>query len=234
MMQVDGSGDHSARAIGKSFLVTQDLRINPGAVGIMRQMSGSGSYGMRNDMADDENAVRESRVTVACIRRRTLNWFFHVGVATLLLATGGMLARAQAQAQVEVSGAWVRPSVPAQKTSGAYMTITSRNAARLVGASSPVAGATELHETRVENNIARMRPAGSLPLAAGRSVELKPGGYHLMLLDLKRQLKAGESVPLVLRVEYPDGRSGEVTVTARVAVADPGTHAGAGHAGHGH
>ena len=149
-------------------------------------------------------------------------------------ALGVLLAASTASAQVTVNDAWVRASVPAQKTSGAYMTITSRDAARLVGASSQVAAVAEIHETRFQNDIARMRPVRAIALPAGRPVQLKPGGYHLMLLDLKRQLKAGESVPIVLQVEDASGKPVNVAVNARVAGAASGATPNAEHPAHGH
>lgn len=103
------------------------------------------------------------------------------------------------------------------------MSLTSSEGARLVGASSPVAGVVEIHEMAMEGNVMKMRPVSGLDLPAGRSVELKPGGYHVMLMDLKRPLRAGERVPIELRLETHDRRlvtqPVEVEVMARAPTA---------------
>jgi copper(I)-binding protein len=78
-----------------------------------------------------------------------------------------------------------------------------------------------VHEMKIDNGIMRMRPAGELTLKAGQSLELKSGGYHLMLMDLKRQLKAGETVPLTLKFKAPDGSVSEVAVKAVAALTQP-------------
>ncbi len=127
-----------------------------------------------------------------------------------------LLAAAPAAAQVAVTDAWVRATVPQQQTSGVYMTLTAAQDARLVGASSPVAAAVEIHQTRMGNNTARMRHARAIELPAAKSVELKPGGYHLMLLGLKRQMKEGESVSIRLIVENKSGNPSSTEIKARV------------------
>ena len=126
-----------------------------------------------------------------------------------------------AQAQVTVERAWARTTVPNQSSSGAFMHITAQRDARLTGARSPVAGVVELHEMKIDNGIMRMRPVGELPLKAGQSIELKSGGYHLMMMDLKRQLKAGEIVPLTLEFKAPDGSVSQVMVKAVAAFTQP-------------
>jgi len=118
-------------------------------------------------------------------------------------------------AQVTVTDPWVRGTVPSQMATGAFMKITAAKTARLVGASSPVAGVVEVHEMAMENNVMRMRAVESLDLPAGRSIELKPGGYHVMLMDLTRELKPGETVPVTLVIEQ-DGKRQNVEVKAVV------------------
>ncbi len=119
-------------------------------------------------------------------------------------------------AQVTVNAAWVRATVPGQKIAGAYLKITSASTAYLTGGSTPVAKAVELHQMSLENNVMKMRPLARLELPAGAAVELKPGGYHLMLIDVTHPLVAGERVPLKLTVEDKDGRRHTVDVTADV------------------
>jgi copper(I)-binding protein len=131
----------------------------------------------------------------------------------VLLAAG--LAGA-AQAQVEVRDAWVRGMVETQKATGAFMRITSQSPARLVGAQTPVAGVVEIHQTTMEGGVMRMRPVEAIELPAGKAVELKPGGYHVMLMQVPRVLKEGETVPLTLEVEGKDGKRQTIEVNARV------------------
>jgi len=150
-------------------------------------------------------------------------------IATLVL--GGLLASAQAMAQVEVSDAWVRGTVPAQTASGAFMTLHAQQDAKLVGVSSPVAAA-ELHEMKMDNNVMRMRQISSLDLPKMQDVQLKPGGYHVMLMGLKQQLKAGDTVPITLKIEQ-NGKVTEQQVNAQVRdVAAPAQ--GGGHGDHKH
>ena len=127
-----------------------------------------------------------------------------------------LLAPACAFAQVRVSDPWVRATVPQQKVSGAFMQISSSRDARLVEVRSPVAGVVEIHEMAMDRGVMRMRPVPGVDLPAGRKVDLKPGGYHLMLMDLKRQLKEGESVPLTLVLEGKDRKRETLEVKAAV------------------
>jgi copper(I)-binding protein len=96
------------------------------------------------------------------------------------------------------------------------MTLRSREPLRLVGASSAVAGVVEIHEMALQNNVMRMRAIEALPLPAGQPVELKPGGYHVMLMDLKRTLRAGEQVAIELQFETADKRRVVQVVQAEV------------------
>jgi len=125
-------------------------------------------------------------------------------------------AAAPAWAQVTVSQPWVRGTVQGQKASGAFMQLKSAEGATLVGARSPVAGVVEIHEMRMESNVMRMRAIPKLDLPAGQAVELKPGGYHVMLMDLKQPLKKGDTVPITLRIQGKDGKPQEVEVKAEV------------------
>lgn len=121
-----------------------------------------------------------------------------------------------AWAQVEVKSAWVRGTVAAQKTTGAYMEIYSARGASLVGAESTAAAAVEVHQMSMDKNVMRMRAVPRLDLPAGKTVEIKPGGYHMMLIDLKRPLKKGDSVPLRLKIENKDKTVSTVEVKAEV------------------
>jgi len=120
-------------------------------------------------------------------------------------------------AQVTVKDPWVRATVPAMKATGAFMQITSAQDARLVEAKSPVAGIIEIHEMAMEKNVMKMRAlADGLVLPAGKVVELKSGGYHVMLMDLKQQMKEGDTVPLTLVIEGKDKKRTTIEVKAPV------------------
>lgn len=122
-----------------------------------------------------------------------------------------------AMAQVEVKDPWIRATVSQQRSTGAFMRLTAVQNARVVQVSSPVAGVAEIHEMSMTDNVMRMRPVNALELPAGKTVELKPGGFHVMLLDLKQTIKEGDEVPLTLVVEGSDGKRNtmEVKLTAR-------------------
>ena len=119
-------------------------------------------------------------------------------IASLITLTTTVWAQSTT---VKVEDAWVRGTVATQKATGAFMRLTPSANARLVSVSSPVAGVVEIHEMAMENDVMKMRQVPGLDLAAGRSMELKPGGYHVMLMDLKRQVKGGDSVPITLVFE---------------------------------
>src|SRR5689334_6601225 len=107
--------------------------------------------------------------------------------AVLLAATLSLPAFA---ADVTVTDAWIRASVQGQATSGAYMTLAAREPLVLTGASTPVAAVAEVHQMRMDGDVMRMGPVeGGLKLVPGTPVELKPGGFHIMLMSLKTQLK---------------------------------------------
>ncbi len=102
-----------------------------------------------------------------------------------------------------VQDAWVRATVPQQKATGAFMKITAARPMKLVGVKSPAAPVAEIHEMRLQDNVMKMRPVDKLDLPAGQAVELKPGGYHVMLMDLAKPVKAGDTVPPAARAGRP-------------------------------
>ena len=133
-----------------------------------------------------------------------------------LAFAAALLLSPPALAQVEVKDPWVRATVPHQQASGAFMRLESAKDTRLVEVRSPVAGAVEIHESTMKDNVMRMQKVPAVPVPAGRGAELKPGGYHVMLLRLKQQLKEGERVPLTLVFEDAQGRREIVEVSAPV------------------
>jgi copper(I)-binding protein len=146
----------------------------------------------------------------------------------VLLASLAFTGAACAQAQPSVEQAWVRASVPGQQATGAFMRITAKEPLKLVGASSPVAGLVEVHEMKMDGDVMRMRPAGPVDLPVGRAFELKPGGYHIMLQELKQPLKAGETVPITLVFRSAKGVESRVDVRAPVSLQPPAGAAAAG------
>jgi len=131
------------------------------------------------------------------------------------------VAAAGATAQTVVKDAWVRGTVAQQKASGMFAQITSSRGGKLVSAASPVAGVVEIHEMKMDGDVMKMKAVPGIELPAGKTVELKPGGYHIMLMDLKKELKAGETVPMTLVVEGADNQRETIDVKATVrALAD--------------
>ncbi len=148
----------------------------------------------------------------------------------LLLLTA--LGSASAWAQVKVEQAWARATVQGQKATGAFMKITATQATQLVAVATPVAGVAEVHEMKMEGGVMKMRAMPALDLPAGQAVELKPGGYHLMLMDLKAPLAKDSSVALTLT--FRDAKGIETRQQVNVPVTTGMPQGGlSGHA-HGH
>lgn len=144
--------------------------------------------------------------------------------ATLLLACSALQAQT-----VKVKDAWIRSTVQGQQGTGAFMNITAKDAATLVGASSPVAGVVEVHEMKMEGDVMKMRAVPSLDLPAGQTVQLKPGGYHVMMMDLKQTLPKGSTVPLTLRFKDAKGAESQVELKVPVSTMAPVAAAGMAH-----
>ncbi len=154
-------------------------------------------------------------------------------VAVGLAATAG--AWAQAAAPVTAFAPWARASVQGQRATGVFVTLTATEPLTLVGASSPVAGTTEVHEMKLDGDIMRMRAVDALPLPANRPVQLKPGGYHLMLLELKAPLAPNTSIPLTLTFRTAGGEQRQLGLQVPVSTTPPKeAGAAAGSGGHKH
>ncbi len=123
---------------------------------------------------------------------------------------------------VTVTDAWARATVQGQKATGAFMTITAKDNVKLVSVSSPVAGVAEIHEMKMDKDVMRMAalPKG-LDLPAGKAVELKPGGYHVMLMDLKTPLAKDTTVPVTLTFQDAKGAKSNVELKVQVGVQAP-------------
>ncbi|WP_395060013.1 copper chaperone PCu(A)C [Polaromonas sp.] len=151
-------------------------------------------------------------------------------ITALLVVTS---AWAQAQG-IDVKDAWVRTAVPGQSGTGAFMSITAKDGAKLVAASSPVAGVAEVHEMKMDGDVMRMRAVPVLDLPAGKTVQLKPGGYHIMLMELRQALPKGSTVPLILTLRDAKGQESRVELKLPVAATAPGAAVPEHGAGHKH
>ena len=141
----------------------------------------------------------------------------------LIAAALSTVCAASAFAQnVTVTDAWARATVQGQKATGAFMKITAKDNAKLVSASSPAAGVVEIHEMKMEKDIMKMAalPNG-LDLPAGKAVELKPGGYHVMLMDLKAPLAKDTTVPVTLTFQDAKGVKSNVELKVPVGMQSP-------------
>ncbi len=134
-------------------------------------------------------------------------------IMSLLL---GLVSAAAWSSDIEIKAPWVRGTVVGQQATGAFMELRSQGGSALVGASSPVAAITEVHEMKMEGTVMKMRPIARLDLPAGKPVKLLPGGYHVMLINLKQALKKGDTVPLTLQFEGPDKKISEMRMSAPV------------------
>jgi periplasmic copper chaperone A len=134
----------------------------------------------------------------------------------VLCIAGWALVATQAVAEVTVTEAWVRGTVATQKATGAFMKIRSSDDAKLVAAASPSASIVEVHEMAIKDNVMTMRAVDALALPAGKTVELKPGGYHVMLIDLVKPLAKGDTVPVTLTIVGKDGKKSTLQVKAEV------------------
>lgn len=137
---------------------------------------------------------------------------------------------AQGVATVDVRDGWVRQSVPGQSGTGAFMKLTSPTGTKLVSISTPAAGVAEVHEMKMEGDTMKMRElSAGLDLPAGQTVELKPGGFHVMLMDLKGAVAKGTNVPLTLKFEDAKGVKTALDVTLPVGAPAGADAGGAAH-----
>lgn len=137
-----------------------------------------------------------------------------IGVAVLLTG-GAALAQEFKSGGITIVTPWARATPGGAKVGGAYLQLKAGTGTndRLVAAKSPVAGAVEIHDHIDEGGIMKMRRVDGIAVPDGQTVTLKPGGYHLMLMDLKQPLKQGGKLPLTLVFE----KAGEVAVEATIA-----------------
>lgn len=143
----------------------------------------------------------------------TLRQIFALAALALGLAIASTANANDASAGgVTVSNAWARATPGGAKVGAAYMTIKSDNGDTLLAASSDAAAVTELHTHILEGDVMKMRKVDSVEISKGGSVSFEPHGYHVMLIDLKKPLKEGDTVKLTLKFK----NAGDITAEAKV------------------
>ena len=138
--------------------------------------------------------------------------------ALLTLKAEGSASAPEGNANVAISDAWVRPTVTGQKATGAFLKLVAKDNSKLLSVSTPIAGVAEIHEMKMEGSVMKMAPISFLDLPAGKVVELKPGGFHLMLMDLKSPLEKGAKVPLTLKFQDSKGAKFQFDVMLEAAM----------------
>ncbi len=162
----------------------------------------------------------------------TINFIAARALFTWTIALFCFQTYAQTPPDVKVENAWVRTAVEGQKGTGGFMKITAQQDMKLVGLSSPVAGLGEVHEMKMEGDLMKMRAIpGGLDLPAGKTIELKPGGMHLMLLDLKQGLPKDTTIPVTLLFKYKNGKDAKLELKLPVSVRAPEGAAADAHSG---
>jgi copper(I)-binding protein len=126
-----------------------------------------------------------------------------LALATLCLVAGGATAHEYKLKSLSIDHPFARATPPGAKTGGAFFVVenTGKTSDKLIGVASPAAGGTELHEMAMDGGVMKMRAIAAIDVPAGGKLELKPGGYHVMMFDLKQPLKPGDKVPLTLTFE---------------------------------
>ena len=126
-----------------------------------------------------------------------------------MVLCGSAMAQNASVGSIKVENAYTRATAPGQQVAGGFLKIENKGSAdQLVSASSPAAGEVQLHEMAMDGNVMKMRQVKDIPVPANGSVELKPGGLHLMFMNIKAPLAAGETVPVKLKF----AKAGEVEV----------------------
>ena len=172
--------------------------------------------------------LRSAYLTFKSLANRTAGTA--IGATMLLFAASGLHAQT-----VDIKNAWVRTTVPGQRATGAFMTLTSKEGTRLIGVSSAAAGVAEVHEMKMDGDVMKMRAlSDGLELPAGQAVELKPGGYHLMLMDLKAALPKDSVLPLTLLFRDAKGVESKVELKLPVAANSPDGKAASAQGEHKH
>ena len=152
-------------------------------------------------------------------------------VAALLVGFASGSYAAGNTGGIETGGGWIRATAPGQDQAGADLSITSKQSATLIGASSPACKEVQLHTMTMEGGMMRMREVKSIELPAGKQVNLRDSGYHLMMIGLKAPLKEGEMVPFTLNIRVGKQRVVKIKAMAEVKplTANSGASQDGGH-----
>ena len=142
-------------------------------------------------------------------------------LAVVAASVSGLALAQTPKPNVVIKDAWVRSTVPGQMGTGAFMRITAKDGAQLVAVSSPAAGVAEVHEMKMQGDVMKMRAVPQLDLPAGKAVELKPGGYHVMLMDLKQPLLKDTKVPMTLTFKDAKGVQSKLELNLPVSAVAP-------------
>ena len=145
-----------------------------------------------------------------------LNVFLKIGAAIIIALSGTVSAQNALIGPIKIENAYTRATMPGQQVAGGFMKIENKSgpADQLVSVSSPIAGEVQLHEMAMEGNVMKMRQVQGISVPAGGAVELKPGGLHIMFINIKAPLTAGETVPVKLKF----AKAGEVELKMPVNV----------------
>jgi len=144
-----------------------------------------------------------------------LNIFLKIGAAIGIALSGTVSAQNALVGPIKIENGYTRATAPGQQVAGGFLKIENKGAAdQLISASSPAAGEVQLHEMAMEGNVMKMRQVKDIAVPAGGAVELKPGGLHLMFVNIKAPFSTGETVPVKLTF----AKAGEVEVKMPVNV----------------
>ncbi len=147
-----------------------------------------------------------------------------LSVLIAMTASLGAQAQSPAKTEVKVFDAWARTTVPGASVSAAYMHIKSARPMKLVKAESPVAGMTEIHQMSMKDGVMNMSAVDAVDIPAGKLVDLRPGGLHVMLMQLKQPIKKGDEIPLTLTFEDAAKKTIVLDVKAKAQEKDSGSH----------
>ena len=151
----------------------------------------------------------------------------HLLAALLVAVTMPLTANAQtsaAEPSLRVFDVWAKTTVPGGSVSAAYMHIKSAKPLRLLKVESPAAAAAEIHNMKMKDGVMEMRAVDAIDIPVNKMVELKPGGYHIMLIKVAKPIVKGDSVPLKLTFESADKKTFVVDVVAKGQEKDSGSH----------
>jgi len=132
-----------------------------------------------------------------------------------------LISACSKQDSIEIKNQWARASNDGQDVSAAYMTIVSNEDTSLITIDSDVTDVIEIHSMSMENGVMKMRMLDTLDLIAGKPTELSPGGFHLMLFDLKKPLTAGKEAHFTLHFKNKAGQEKTISVTSPIKAEAP-------------